>query len=137
MFLCEDNFFGKFFPPAYEYWDIFPTFHTNINYLREAFKNKSWRDKKKLLCIFAWFRACFDINFWKWKKVSKLRPPPSGKESTFFLMNPSLKSIITFLLNQIKPNPNLFIREHKEIVIWRRFLDTGVPSQHRKELVRA
>ena len=58
----KDNFFGKFFHPAYEYWDTFPTFHKNINYLREAFKKKKvgacWREggslgtKKNLFAFF-------------------------------------------------------------------------------------
>ena len=43
---------------------------------------------KKILCIFAWFRACFDINFWKWEKMSKMKDPPSGKIPTFFLTLP-------------------------------------------------
>ena len=30
----------KYFHPAYKYWDTNPTFHKNINYLREAFKKK-------------------------------------------------------------------------------------------------
>ena len=52
------------------------------------------RNIKKFLCIFAWFRACFDIHFWKWEKMSigKAPPPRVRKFPLFFLffLNPSL-----------------------------------------------
>ena len=35
-----------------------------------------------------WFRACFDINFWKWEKMSKMNAHPSGEIPTFFLTLP-------------------------------------------------
>ena len=43
LFTVENQNF--LFYSAYECLDKFPTFHKNINYLREAFKNKSWREE--------------------------------------------------------------------------------------------
>ena len=80
----KDNFFGKFFHPAYEYWDTFPTFHKNINYLKgKPSKIKAGRTKKNFFAFLHDSEHVLILIFESGKKCQKLSPPQVEKIPLF------------------------------------------------------